>query len=301
MKVPTLVLSLFFVARAWSVIYGEDNRKDLHLIQDDSILRVAHSSVALVYKDKLVLRNDGYYHAKVKAHGDDKKLCAGEPFVEQPALGFCSGTLIGPDIVLTAGHCTPSDPKIDRKKFDFCRDTLLVFDYAIRRAGDDPGRIHSGSVYGCKQLLLSKEKPGGVDFALVRIDRRAIDRMPVAYRRDGEIEQGAGIFVIGHPSGLPQKVADGAGVRKVKAHQFDANLDTFENNSGSGVYNAESYLLEGVLIEGEDDFVFDKSRGCNVINRCKDTGCQGESVAKMSNVIGQLEAMGRTLENPFRE
>ena len=32
-------------------------------------------------------------------------LCADERFVHQPVPGWCSGTLIGPDLVLTAGHC----------------------------------------------------------------------------------------------------------------------------------------------------------------------------------------------------
>ena len=44
------------------------------------------------------------------------------------------------------------------------------------------------------------------------------------------------LVVIGHPSGLPTKIADGAWVRNNESeYYFVTNLDTFGGNSGSAV------------------------------------------------------------------
>jgi hypothetical protein len=38
----------------------------------------------------------------------------------------------------------------------------------------------------------------------------------------------------------------------------------------------------GLLVRGSDDFVFDRSRKCNVSNHCADDSCEGEEVTHAS-------------------
>jgi hypothetical protein len=52
-----------------------------------------------------------------------------------------------------------------------------------------------------------------------------------------------------------------------------ANTDSYGGNSGSAVVNANTRLIEGVLVRGANDYVPDERRSCMVSNRCADTGC----------------------------
>ncbi len=51
---------------------------------------------------------------------------------------------------------------------------------------------------------------------------------------------------------------------------FVANLDTYGGNSGSPVVDARTYVVEGILVRGEDDFV--QNDGCYVSLVCPDAG-----------------------------
>ena len=95
-------------------------------------------------------------------------------------------------------------------------------------------------------------------------------------------------MVIGHPSGLPTKVAEGASVRSVDTAFFTANLDTYGGNSGSAVFNSLSGEVEGILVRGETDYVFDNERSCHSSYHCGDDECSGEDVVKISEVLKHL-------------
>jgi V8-like Glu-specific endopeptidase len=88
---------------------------------------------------------------------------------------------------------------------------------------------------------------------------------------------GSEVLVIGHPTGLPTKLADGAVIRSLKETYFIANLDTYGGNSGSAVFDANSGLVEGILVRGEQDYVRSSS-GCLASNVCRNDGCRGEDV-----------------------
>ena len=106
-------------------------------------------------------------------------------------------------------------------------------------------------------------------------------------RTSGKISGRARLFVIGHPCGLPQKYAPGAKVRdNTPAPFFVANLDTYGGNSGSPVFNATSYKVEGILVRGENDFVTNGT--CYVSLVCPTTGCRGEDVTRASIWAGKI-------------
>ena len=103
-----------------------------------------------------------------------------------------------------------------------------------------------------------------------------------------EPQIGDPLVVIGHPAGLPLKVADGANVRSIglSGQHFVANLDTYGGNSGSAVLNGVTGDVEGILVRGEMDFIY--QNGCRVSNRCLNDSCRGEDVTLFERVIPYL-------------
>jgi hypothetical protein len=151
----------------------------------------------------------------------------------------------------------------------------------LPRPDADPTAVPASDVFSCAAVLGRHYDEEGADWALVRLDRPASPRRPLATRTSGEAAAGEPLFVIGHPSGLPTKIAGGAAVRDASARDFfTANLDTYGGNSGSAVFGARTGLVEGILARGEDDFA---ARGdCRVSKRCPDDGCRGEAVTRIS-------------------
>ena len=103
-------------------------------------------------------------------------------------------------------------------------------------------------------------------------------------RKSGGVEVGEDLVVIGHPTGLPTKIADGANVRRRAGTYFVANLDTYGGNSGSAVFNANTGVVEGILVRGETDYRRDYRRNCRVSNVVSDNGGRGEDVTYITNI-----------------
>lgn len=95
--------------------------------------------------------------------------------------------------------------------------------------------------------------------------------------------------MIGHPMGLPLKVASGARVRRVdSSKRFVANLDAYRANSGSPVLSWDEDLglrVEGILVSGERDFkLAETGEGCQISRVCPDEECLGETVVNIAAV-----------------
>ena len=256
------------------VVYGTDDRRDLYEVTDRKVLALADSTVALFSASDVSALN-GSARLNTRSYGDSYNLCPEEPYRNQVNGAFCSGSLVGPDLIMTAGHCVTSE--------DACKGVKFVFGFAMKSANHDPSVVPAGEVYGCKQLLGREQVNDGADWALIKLDRPVANHAPLRYNRTGAVREGDPILVIGHPAGLPTKVAGGAKVRDAKPNgYYRANLDTYGGNSGSAVFSAETGEINGILVRGETDYVYKGS--CRVSNTCADDACRGEDVTKLSSV-----------------
>lgn len=263
------------------VIYGSDDRLDLYDVAEQTWKTKADSTVALIQGSKVKAAGNGY-SITTSNYGSSQSLCKTEPFYEQVTAAFCSGSLIGPDLIMTAGHCI--------RTLSSCQSTKFVFNFAYKFKGVDPKTVGTDDVYSCKELVYSELNSSNMnDFAIVRLDRPVVGRQPLPIRQSGDVAQGDSLVVIGHPSGLATKVAGGAKVRDNSPEKyFIANLDTYGGNSGSAVFNADTGLVEGILVRGEQDFKY--QNGCYVSNVCADGSCRGEDVTRVANILKYVDA-----------
>ena len=263
------------------VIYGEDGRLDLYQIENPRLMQLADSTVALFEAANVEPDPSGQKALlKTSHYGQSMNLCLKEPFYDQPMGAFCSGSLVGPDLVMTAGHCVRSQ--------EACAGAKFVFGFGVSKAGIYPAAVPAEEVYGCAQLVARQEEYSGADWALVRLGRKVVGHEPLKYNTKDTLKNGDELVVIGHPAGLPTKIAGGSTVRDASPNgYYVANLDTYGGNSGSAVFNAKTGVIEGILVRGENDYVY--KNGCRVSNVCASDGCRGEDVTKLSSITSPFQ------------
>jgi secreted trypsin-like serine protease len=152
------------------VIYGSDDRLDLWQVQNKRLLALADSTVALFEASDVTLSKDQATLA-TQHYGRAYNLCKEEPFYDQENGAFCSGSLIGPDLLMTAGHCVTSA--------EACQGTRFVFGFGLKSKGASPKTVPAADVYSCGELLGREQNNGGADWALIRLDRPAAGRVPL--------------------------------------------------------------------------------------------------------------------------
>jgi hypothetical protein len=264
------------------VIYGTDDRQDVFEITDPASLNDIDSVVSLFDASDVVDNGDGTSTLKTQNFRTSQNLCPTERFGEQPIGCFCSGFLVAPDVIATAGHCVNTS-NVTNVRF--------VFGFRMLDAATAQTQIDNAEIYSGVSIIGREEVATGPDWALVRIDRAVTNHMLTNIRREGRVGDGQTVHVIGHPVGLPTKFAGGAAVRDNQpAAFFIANLDTYGGNSGSPVFNSDTHVVEGILVRGETDFV--RSGNCRVSLVCPSTGCRGEDVTRTTVFANLVPPVG---------
>jgi hypothetical protein len=303
-----IVLSTAFATQVHAgnlVVYGEDNRVEVYQASAAHQL-LAKSTATMVSKHEITIDDSKpevvqftqktlrdwleaatksnkakalFSPVVQKAAAAGATFCKGTRFIDQPNAGMCSGFLIAPDLMVTAGHCVEIE--------NFCDEYRWVFDYQIDKETQTAGvDVNPENIYSCKKVISSALiLPLGLDYGIVQLDRKVIGREPLEINNNYKVSDNQGLLVIGSPSGLPLKVATGANVRK-NSHPgfFSANLDTFQGNSGSAVFNSVSGVVEGILVRGEDDYVPNHLKMCVEVKVCKTDECRGEDVSRLTSI-----------------
>lgn len=255
-------------------IHGSDDRVETRF-SSEALQKAAESIPALVPSSRLRKLTTGQYvrtdnHTVFSQYG----VCQDQPFSNEPYMANCSATLIGPDTLLTAGHCVQGTQRSDSLKNVACPGLLAVFGFIRQADGTVPSEFAANDVYECSEILFSHYEASGFsrrdDFAIIKLKRAVIGRTPLKLRADGNPRSGDSIAMIGYPESAPQKitVTENAFIAHNDPSVILANLDVFPGNSGSALINPVTLEVQGVVTgqnmpSGQTDYIYDYANACN--------------------------------------
>jgi V8-like Glu-specific endopeptidase len=277
------------------VQYGQDSRTELFQHSDSKLKEMAASVAIFVHSQQVTLSGssvslDGYSLNEMSemgwlVEGANVPMCSGELFASQPAPGFCTGFLVKEDILVTAGHCLQKTP---------CSDTSIVFGYFME-PDNSLSILTPNNIFKCEEVIaqvIPTQENQYLDYAIIKLDRPT-GRAGLDFATEDHLEALKNVAVLGHPSGLPMKIASEAFVMSNETSDpfFVTNLDTFGSNSGSPVINTATYQVEGILVRGVNDYALSGDGSCVQVNRCPESGgtnCAGENATKMAMLAEQI-------------
>jgi len=275
-------------------IYGTRDIHEFYQTTDPTAMQLFASDVGLFSRSdgSFTSSAGGGYDIAMHPTLDEYKvsttgyhLCDSEPFKNQPTPAYCSGFMVGPDLIATAGHCV--------SKGKSCLDTAFVFGFHMVDALTPVLHVGENDVYTCASIVGRVETTTN-DWAVIRVDRPIVGHEALPLRRSGAVQsdsQVAGLAVIGHPAGIPAKYADNATVMEASnPSYFMANVDVYAGNSGSAVVSLDAtgalLYVEGILVRGNADWILTRESGsyCLASVVCSDTGCTGSAGDKWEEI-----------------
>jgi V8-like Glu-specific endopeptidase len=156
-----------------------------------------------------------------------------------PGIGpkFCSGTLIGPDLFLTAAHC--------REAFAAKTYVSMNFEYTLNAP-----ELKKEEFYEVESVLEDGfNSAPSLDYMILKLrGTPGLKYGSTPLRFFAPLPQER-ITIIQHPEGFPKKVHSGTVLEADHKRIKYSNLDTQGGSSGSGVLDSEGYLV-GVHIQG---------------------------------------------------
>lgn len=230
-------------------------------------------SVGLVVQKSQIHRiTDTLYQLDVSGRlGDQFRLCPGELFVDQPVAGEGSTFAIGATTLVTASHVFSQS----------IESYAIVFGYElISKKGAYEVFIPVSNVYFPTKTILDASEE---DITVYEVDRPLhVAPLPLSTRQ-ATPDKGL-VYMIGHPMGLPKKVALNASVgENSSASCFYTSLDAFQGNSGSPVFLFGTNEVIGILVSGQKDYVWNGQ--CNCSTNCVSFDCRGEKVMRIRQIF----------------
>lgn len=302
-----LLFFVFFVYLCTSeaAIFGQDDRQYARLksplLTSTNYQNLAESTAIAVITGNQKLNANGTYDIFV----ENLPFCSDEKFAQDQSLSYgCSGFLIAPDILITAGHCVYAvnnpNEELRHETGKACEAFTWLFDYQVNALGQlQTQNIPGSKLAKCKEIIyaVQNQKSPFSDFAIIKLDRAM--KRPFLKLSDKDPVLNEGVFTIGYPFGTPAKISFNAKVSVSNPAQqsFLTNLDVFEGNSGSPVFNQKNEVV-GILIAGtpSSNTVVDKKNQCQRYNRCDDQGKKCLEDDKDTTIIPNYQGVGSEVQ-----
>lgn len=304
-KLFFILLNFPVLAISWQGILNFDfNYLDKVIYGTDSRLNVGQSSP--FWQDKAyhvgaMIRANKIKQSRAlvsQSNGEAHSLCANEKFYSEPVVSECSGFLISPDTLITAGHCYQGmGYPYSNNEDAVCKDFIWSFDYTSSDV-DTTRRVNVGEVYRCKEVI-KVDFSFASDYAVIKLDRKVTGRTGLKTLIDPKDLTGSEqLTLIGHPGGLPKKISTGGKILKMEAEAniFHSSINSFHGSSGAPVFNEKGIVI-GLIISGKEDYYFDRQEMCQRVNTCSFDGknCtggadnyDGEGIFKITKLLESL-------------
>lgn len=294
MNLLTLVFTTF---TSTATIYDQSPLQFVTQIND------SNSAVALMLPVLHILpNNDGTFRLESFQMENTWNICQSEPLAKAPPLPTaCSGFLIAPDILVTAGHCMVNFGEVRDSKNPQCEAFSFVFGYRYEDSTQKKlAPIKGEQIVNCKKVIYAAhtteidKKTGrpifGKDIAYVQLDRK-MPFKPFSVVKKSITQKEftpAAVTMNGHPFGMPMIESKGT-VLEHNGSYLRAAISSFTGDSGAMVKNKSDEVI-GLLVRGyPDEFVEEKSHQCSLHNRC-------DAKAERCTVNDPLEKAGEHVQ-----
>lgn len=171
--------------------------------------------------------------------------------IEDTGTGF----LISPTLVATAGHCAEKLGATPRIIFGY---TQTAFDISQAKRTGKTIFFGTEAVIRNLRLVAGTKRPdfeAKGDWAIYEIIGNPTGLTPLELNDGPRLTPGnQNLVMIGHPCGYPLSAAVKGNMLSSEGYNFWTNLDAFIGNSGSPIFNASTWKVEGLLISGGTDF-----------------------------------------------
>jgi hypothetical protein len=299
--VKTLAFLLLFsclgTPNAHAAIFGADNRHTV--LPGSPALELSRATAIAVLASNFSVNSAGLIDLDT---GKLENLCSNEPLANEASLDYsCTGFLIAPDLLVTAGHCvyavnTPNQTLEHETKLA-CETFSWLFDY---RAPTQTKNINPNRLFKCKEIIYARQTETApfLDYALIRLDRPALGRTPFKLAPKA-VASGDAVAMIGYPFGTAARYTDSARVthNDVRRDSFLTTLDAFEGNSGSPVFNS-AHEVVGILVGGTPSANTYTPKGlrCERVNRCSEDGTKCDVPDTDTSVLPGYQGVGSEVQ-----
>lgn len=252
-----------FLSAAEAGIFGEDDRQWVNAQSSAQVRELAKSVAVSIPRSRFRNFEDltaARYRGECPSYGEEWATCPGTRFNEEPSLGACTAFLVGHSTLFTAGHCGVVNQA-------GCDGSAWVFDYrmdnpeiqvkslegsAFRFGVSIPSRL----LYRCKKILASRYESEGnrLDFALIELDRKVLDREPLPLKTDGKFTGNEELFTIGALGGTFFVSTAPTPVRKIGPTYLSGPFDFISKGSGGPFFDHKSGKVVGVGVTSSLDF-----------------------------------------------
>lgn len=283
---------------AQAAIFGADTREKI--TPSSKELPLARSTAVAVLSSNLV--HTSPITIDLLPNKSSDFLCHDVKYADDPSLDYaCTGFLVAPDLIATAGHCMVNSGQSRNEKQTYCETFSWLFDYQDDGNGHvQTVNLSTANLYECRKVVyaIHEEEPPYRDFALVQLKRPVTDRTPLVLSKQ-KIQPGDAVRMIGYPLGQPAKLSRDAHIllNNISKQSFITNLDAFEGNSGSPVFNAQNEVI-GILVGGtpSESLRQDKHRTCMRYNVCDDLGKNCERPDQDTSAVPDFQVTGSIVQ-----